>query len=136
MGIFRKMTSVGTMGIVSYRSNSERTARAGKQTAKYSKQARNAARVQVAQNQALIELQRQQVAAAEYGNGVNQAILEQSMMPARVPPPQLPPGWYADPSDARALCWWDGVAWHPRTKHFPQSVDPNPNPATQPRALP
>lgn len=37
-----------------------------------------------------------------------------------VAPPSNPPGWYADPFDQRALCWWDGAQWHPATKHYPQ----------------
>lgn len=38
----------------------------------------------------------------------------------RQPPANYPPGWYADPSDSRALCWWDGAAWQPKTKHYPR----------------
>lgn len=38
------------------------------------------------------------------------------------PGPQLAPsppaGWYPDPTDRRALCWWDGSRWLPETKHF------------------
>lgn len=43
--------------------------------------------------------------------------------PATVPVPEMPPtmpsGWYADPTDHRAVCWWDGLRWHPETKHYP-----------------
>lgn len=37
---------------------------------------------------------------------------------APVAPPPMPAGWYADPTDNRALCWWDGTRWHPETKHY------------------
>lgn len=26
-------------------------------------------------------------------------------------PPQIPPGWYADPTGSSALRWWDGQTW-------------------------
>jgi alpha-tubulin suppressor-like RCC1 family protein len=36
-----------------------------------------------------------------------------------------PPGWYADPTDAAALCWWDGAKWQPSTSHYPQHDGPS-----------
>lgn len=56
MGLFRKATSVGTLGIVKYRSKQERQLR-------YAKQARNETRVQTVQQATGLELQRQQLAA-------------------------------------------------------------------------
>lgn len=43
---------------------------------------------------------------------------------ARAPkmPPTMPPGWYADPTDHRAMCWWDGLQWRPETKHYPSGT--------------
>jgi len=32
-----------------------------------------------------------------------------------VGPSNIPPGWYADPSDATQTRWWDGVAWSQHT---------------------
>ena len=34
-------------------------------------------------------------------------------------PPSMPAGWFPDPTDNRALTWWDGTRWHPNTKHYP-----------------
>jgi hypothetical protein len=34
-------------------------------------------------------------------------------------PASPPAGWYPDPTDNRALCWWDGTQWYVHTKHFP-----------------
>ncbi|MGO1950854.1 MAG: hypothetical protein ACTH1D_14555 [Mycobacteriaceae bacterium] len=63
MGIIRKTMSVSTLGMVSYRSNSEKSARANKKSAKYAKQSRNAARAQVAQNGLMLNAQREQLEA-------------------------------------------------------------------------
>lgn len=41
--------------------------------------------------------------------------------------PPAPAGWYPDPTDRRAVCWWDGSRWHPQSKHFP-----TPGPVQQP----
>lgn len=61
MGIMRKMTSVSTMGLVDYRSDKERTA-------KYTKQTRNAARAQAAQQMQSMELQRKANDALNHAN--------------------------------------------------------------------
>lgn len=41
------------------------------------------------------------------------------MVPQVQAPPSTPPGWYQDPTDSRAMCWWDGQQWHPNSKHYP-----------------
>ena len=36
--------------------------------------------------------------------------------PVRIPDthrPSIPAGWHPDPTDNRALCWWDGEQWQP-----------------------
>jgi hypothetical protein len=33
--------------------------------------------------------------------------------------PSVAPGWYPDPTDPRALCWWDGTQWHPGSRYSP-----------------
>ncbi|MHA7862429.1 DUF2510 domain-containing protein [Tessaracoccus sp. Y36] len=138
MGLFRKAVSLSTLGVVSYRSKDERVLRAAKQTAKYSKQARNAARAQVVQGGVGLDLQRQQLQTAEYQAGVSQAQLEQgeellSRRPVQrqvvtrgalhapqraVPqaPPSIPAGWYPDPYDKAMLTWWDGTRWLTETR--------------------
>lgn len=115
MGIIRKVTSISTLGLVKYRNSTE-------QATKLAKQTRNAARMNNVQNMQLIELQRQQLAAAE-----NAQVLQATQIAATVNaasvvrqgPPALPAGWYQDPTDERALTWWDGAEWHPQTKHYP-----------------
>ena len=53
--------SLSTMGLVNFRNEKERTA-------KYTKQTRNAARVQVLQKAEALELQRQQLQALDHAN--------------------------------------------------------------------
>lgn len=50
--------------------------------------------------------------------------------PAQLPPTLVrppisgpPPGWYPDPTNAAALCWWDGTQWQPSSSHRLQGVD-------------
>jgi len=61
MGMTRKLMSISTLGMVSYRDKGERAN-------KYARQTRNAARAQVAQNAAQIEVARQQLTALDYAN--------------------------------------------------------------------
>ncbi|CAM3743984.1 DUF2510 domain-containing protein [Tsukamurella ocularis] len=111
MGIIRKTMSVGTAGLVSYRNADERSA-------KYAKQTRNAARAQVAQNAAQLELQRQQLTATDYGN-TEMTAHHMSQQP--VAPAGPPPGWYTDPENSAGQRWWDGQRW---TNHRQQSAPP------------
>jgi hypothetical protein len=113
MGIMRKTASISTLGLVKYRSDGEQARRIAKQT-------RNAARAQVAQNQILIANQRAQVEAQVQGNGYQ---IARDVVPVQ-PQPALSAGWYPDPTDGRALCWWDGGQWLPHTKHYPPTALP------------
>lgn len=104
MGLIRKATSLGTLGLVNFRAKDERASR-------YAKQTRNAARAQVAQNAAQLELQRQQLAALDHGN-VREEVRDISSQPKPVSPPQLPPpGWYPDEADPSIVRWFDGAQW-------------------------
>jgi hypothetical protein len=101
--------SVGSMGMVSYRSKDERAAR-------YTKQTRNAARAQVAQNAMMLEHQRQMIAQADHAN-VREEVRDMYSVPqvqAPLPQPQIAPpaGWYNDPAgDSTLLRWFDGNQW-------------------------
>lgn len=105
MGIFRKITSVSTLGIVSYRNNEERTA-------KYTRQTRNAARAQVAQQAMNLELQRQQLEALNHAN------VREEMRPQATPA-----GWYPDPGNPAFVRWFDGAQW---TNHVQPANTPPP----------
>ncbi|MEZ5152149.1 DUF2510 domain-containing protein [Rhodococcus zopfii] len=107
MGIFRKITSVSTLGIVSYRNNEERTA-------KYTRQTRNAARAQVAQQAMNLELQRQQLEALNHAN------VREEMRPQATPA-----GWYPDPGNPAFVRWFDGAQW---TNHAQPANTPPPPP--------
>lgn len=54
-------------------------------------------------------------AASRYWEEQNR--LAQQMRPAA---PPRPAGWYPDPTDNRAQCWWDGARWIPQSKRYPQ----------------
>lgn len=123
MGLIRKVTSVSTLGLVPYRNGGERATHFAKQT-------RNAARLNNVQNMQMIELQRQQLAAAAEAQVMRATQVAATQLgpvqvsapppqPLRQLPPALPAGWYPDPTDNRALTWWDGSAWNPGTKHYP-----------------
>ena len=99
----RKVTSLFTLGLVSYRTDSERQA-------KFARQTRNAVRAQVAQGGVGLGLQRDQIAQATSHH------VDHLMRDATAPPPPpaaIPAGWYADGSVQR---WWDGRQWTPHTR--------------------
>ena len=105
MGIIRKATSLSTLGVVNYRNSKERTA-------KYTRQTRNAARAQVAQQAMALELQRQQLAALDHAN-VREA----------TKPSTTPAGWYPDPGSPGYIRWFDGAQW---THHVQPAMQPPP----------
>lgn len=137
MGLFRKMTSIGTGGLVDFRSDKERTAR-------YAKQLRNEARIQnrmlrragtpsvltdsLPELERLADLHRRGDLTDDEFRAAKAKILgvTSGPPPAPVPAynhrslpppaPDAPPGWYPDPI-GRGQRWWggpDGWASHPR----------------------
>lgn len=102
MGLFRKVTSISTLGIVPYHNGQEKTARTQKRAAKYAKQTRNAARVGAV--------------AGVVGVVQNHSAAKQAIPSG--PMPTAPAGWYPDPTDPRRVCWWDGFQWHPETQRW------------------
>jgi hypothetical protein len=80
MGLFRKMTSLSTLGAVDFRSDKERIAR-------YTRQTRNAVR------------------GKPQGRSIAD-VIQDRRQPAPVALPL--PGWYPDPVDARYVRWFDG----------------------------
>lgn len=121
MGVFRKTMSISTMGMINYRTSSERTA-------KYTRQTRNATRAQVAQNAAVLELQRQQLEAQNYGN------VQQQLRPMAAPP-----GWYPDPGNPGWLRFFDPMqgGWTQHSRPAMPAMPPAPPaaPMAAPRPL-
>lgn len=102
MGIIRKTMSVGTLGLVDFRSDKERTAR-------YTRHTRNAVR---AQSKMQAELAKQQAAAAAAHAQVQARYLPAPPQPMQQPVQTPPAGWYQHPSDQQGLArWWDGYQW-------------------------
>lgn len=104
MGIMRKATSISTLGIVDFRSDQERTAR-------YTRQTRNAARLQAAQNARMMELERQQIAALDHAN------VREGARAANA-------GWFIDPWDHQQYRWFDGFQWTGQTHRPSPSWQP------------
>jgi hypothetical protein len=90
MGLFRKMTSLSTLGAVDFKSDKERTASYTKASAKQAKEQ--------------TRLMREQAAAARAARSTAAASLASA--------PQLPPaGWYADKENPSMDRWFDGTQW-------------------------
>jgi hypothetical protein len=100
MGLFRKVTSISTLGAVDYRSDKERIA-------KYSKGSRNAIREQ---NQIL----RQQTIAP--GPPGRHSAAQQPATATLPTPLGPPPGWVTHPNDVKFLIWWDGARYTEHVK--------------------
>lgn len=93
MGMIRKFTSIGTLGMVDYRNGKERSLR-------YAKQTRNAARF----------------TAAQTGRLRNTVQDESARLEAAIDAKTVsPPGWHPDPLRVKRLRWWDGSAWTENT---------------------
>ncbi len=101
MGLFRKMTSVSTLGAVDYRSDKERTA-------KYSKQGAKEARKQTA-------IMQQQLGTQQsiYEANQRQAMLDyqRQVQAAQRPAASAPAGWYPNPQAPGFEYWWDGFTY-------------------------
>ena len=89
MGVFRKLTSVSTLGMVDYRSDKERIARSTRKTSKEARQQTELMQQQVAMQQQQLQMQAQQMGQ------------QASSLPA--------PGWYPHPAGGQR--YWDGQAW-------------------------
>lgn len=103
MGFLRKVTSVSTLGMVPYRNQVEKQV-------KYTKQARNAARVGAVAGIVTARRQGQMMRADQAA----------AMVP---PPPVLPAGWYPDAADTQFVVWWDGMRWFPESRRHQSQLE-------------
>jgi hypothetical protein len=106
VGLFRKMTSLSTLGAVDFKSDKERTASYTKAAAKEAKEQTRLMRLQAAQEALRLRARQEAQSAAQ--------------PVAPMPAPQLPPaGWYPDQDDSSLTRWFDGTEWteftQPRT---------------------
>lgn len=103
MGLFRKMTSLSTLGAVDFKSDKERTASYTKASAKQAKEQ--------------TRLMREQ---AEAARAAARSAAATPVPPSPAPAPQLPPaGWYADKQDPSMDRWFDGTQWTEFTRSRP-----------------
>jgi hypothetical protein len=110
MGLFRKMTSLSTLGAVDFKSDKERTASYTKAAAKEAKEQTRLLRAQAAQQaaeaRAAKNAQMQTATEDSRSADARPAVAEAAQAP------QLPPaGWYADRSDPSMDRWFDGTQW-------------------------
>lgn len=92
MGFTRKFLSLGTVGLIDFRSDKERNAAYARGTRKHTRKAAKAAE--------------QQARYARETARTSAAIAERQ---------GPPPGWYADPHGQPVKRWWDGSVW---TEHI------------------
>lgn len=103
MGLFRKMTSLSTLGAVDFKSDKERTASYTKASAKQAKEQ--------------TRLMREQ---AEAARAAARSVTPAPAASTPAPAPQLPPaGWYADQQDPSMDRWFDGTQWTDFTQRRP-----------------
>jgi hypothetical protein len=110
MGFTRKMMSLGTVGLVDFRSDKERTA-------SYTQAAKKEAKKQT---RLMKQMAAAQTRAAQAEQQAAQAAQWQAAPAAQLPAPQSPPaGWYPDQVDQSLVRWFDGTQWteftQPRT---------------------
>jgi Protein of unknown function (DUF2510) len=101
MGLFRKMTSIGTLGAVDLHSDKERIAR---NTAKMNRSVKSQTKVLRQQNRLIRDQASQPLA-------VLPAMPVVVAPPPSVTPQGPPAGWYQDAARPDMLRWYDGTAW-------------------------
>lgn len=102
MGIFRKVTSMGTAGLVDFRSDKERTAR-------YTKGSKKEAKKQTAIMQQQLRLQQRAANQPAPAQAPPQPV---PFQPAPHPPASTTAaGWHPDPTLRHELRWFDGLRW-------------------------
>lgn len=123
MGLIRKTMSVGTLGMIDYRSDKERMARSarltkeatrkGNRQQKHLMEQQNALLAQqVAAQQQILAMQSAQFAAPGwYDDGSHQLRWWDGRQWGAVQSVTAPAGWYPDPDDANLQRYWDGSAW-------------------------
>lgn len=103
MGLIRKAMSVGTVGIVDFRSDKERIAA-------YTKASKKQAKKQT-------EIMRRQLAAQQR----ELVVAGQAPSEAVVQPTPTPAGWYPN---GNCLRYWDGIQWTNHAHPLPQAPAP------------
>ncbi len=109
MGLFRKINSVSTLGLVNYRNTGERIARHTRLTKK-------AVRAQTAQQAALWRVQ----VMNEQQTAARQATYQETHLAYLAGTLPAAPGWYhcqSDPPDVKR--WWNGAVWTSDTTILP-----------------
>ena len=123
MGLIRKTLAVGSLGVVNGSSKKQRNQKALVREARTSNRIASAQLQNDLVQQELARAQAQQALAyAQAQTAYLQAQAARSvagdMTGAPMPlmaPPQVPAGWYNDPSGAPNMRWYDGAGWTEHT---------------------